>query len=235
MRPGAATRAGYRRRSAGKPANPKGVVSRVHGRWPHALRALLAALAIAGGCTPAPVARDGRVAQRDEPDPGATHRDAEALAGCEAALAEAIPLTPAASFLVIARGCGPLFKEPACRAAWLGAEAHPVQRRLATIAKSCAASYCPALSAPPPLCARPDILALDPSDLAPLWAALYQRILRVELGAQGAQRLSARHRAWAKARMWVPPDNVPECHADCCGASLRWPGADGFIECCLCD
>lgn len=105
-----------------------------------------------------------------------------------------------------AAACAPLYREPACREAWMtmatrtretaGATSGPAAGRvdIGDVVTACRDAYCPKLTnGRPTLCER-DPKGLPPSEWMPLWRELDDAILAYDLGRRADPVLDARRR-----------------------------------------
>ena len=88
---------------------------------------------------------------------------------------------------VVARGCAPLYQQPACRDAMMHFDDPPLEKRSIAVLQACARVYCPILADPKPaVCARPDVVPEDEQQFI-AWNQLRAAILTHDIGASAAQ------------------------------------------------
>jgi hypothetical protein len=88
---------------------------------------------------------------------------------------------------VVARGCAPLYQQPACRDAMIHFDDPPPEKRSIAVLQACARVYCPILAAPKPaVCARPDAVPEDEQQFV-AWNELRTAILTHDIGASATQ------------------------------------------------
>lgn len=85
------------------------------------------------------------------------------------------------------RACAGLFAEPTCRAAVLETSAGDRTARNATVARACAAAYCPTLSAPRPWLCDVSVDELPDEQVAGGWSTLRELALVRDLGSDGGR------------------------------------------------
>lgn len=92
---------------------------------------------------------------------------------------------------VVARGCAPLYREPACREAMMRFDDPPPARRSAAVLEACARAYCDKLSPPKPaVCSHVDNIPQDEQQYTE-WNDLRLAILTHDIGASAAQLVTA--------------------------------------------